>query len=47
MSDELKSRLNSTNTLFLGAIRDPQNVRISKLFKAADLFAIPDMLGSA
>lgn len=45
MTDELKSQLNLKNTLSLGSIHDPHNLRISKLFRAADLFAIPGHVG--
>jgi len=45
MSAELKARINPSNTLVLGAVHDPQNVKISKLFKAADLYAVPGHVG--
>jgi glycosyltransferase involved in cell wall biosynthesis len=45
MTDDLKGQLNPKNSMFLGQIHDPQNLRISKLFKAADLFVIPGHVG--
>lgn len=45
MSEQRKSRLNPKNTRYLGKVHDPANVQISKLFKAADIFAIPGHVG--
>jgi glycosyltransferase involved in cell wall biosynthesis len=45
MSPERQARLNPRNTLYLGKVHDPHNLKISKLFKAADVFAIPGHVG--
>jgi glycosyltransferase involved in cell wall biosynthesis len=45
LSDELKARMNPRNTLYLGEVHDPQNLRISKLCKMADVCAIPGHVG--
>jgi glycosyltransferase involved in cell wall biosynthesis len=45
MSDELKARINPRNSRYLGQIHDPKNLRISKLFRAADLFVVPGHVG--
>jgi glycosyltransferase involved in cell wall biosynthesis len=45
MPEVLKSRMNSRNTLYLGELYDPQDVQISRLFKAADLFVVPGHIG--
>jgi len=45
MSDALKARINAQNTVYLGQVHDPDNLKISKLFKAADLFVIPGHVG--
>ena len=45
MSDELKATVNHKNTRVLGAVHDPKNVKISKLFKAADLYVVPGHVG--
>ena len=45
MSDDRKARLNPKNTRYLGRVHDPQNVQISKLFKAADVFVVPGHVG--
>jgi glycosyltransferase involved in cell wall biosynthesis len=45
LSEELKARMNRQNTLYLGEVHDAQNLRISKLFKMADLCAIPGHVG--
>ena len=45
MSDDLRASINPRNTLALGAVHDPQNVKISRLFKAADLYAVPGHVG--
>lgn len=47
MTDDLKAQLNTRNSMFLGDLHDRGNLRISKLFKAADLFAIPGHVGLA
>ena len=45
MNSDRKARLNPKNTLYLGQVHDPQNLKISKLFKAADVFVIPGHVG--
>lgn len=45
LSEDRKARLNPKNTLYLGQVHDPNNLQISKLFKAADVFAIPGHVG--
>jgi glycosyltransferase involved in cell wall biosynthesis len=45
MSDARKQTLNPRNTLYLGQVHDRQNIQISKLFKAADIFVIPGHVG--
>ncbi|HEY7531182.1 MAG TPA: glycosyltransferase [Nitrospiraceae bacterium] len=37
--------LNTKNTIYLGEVHDPQEVRISKIFKMADVFSIPGHVG--
>lgn len=45
MTAERQARLNPRNTLYLGKVHDAQNLQISKLFKAADIFVIPGHVG--
>lgn len=45
LPDELKERINPKNTIYLGEIHDPDNVKISKLFTMADIFCIPGHVG--
>lgn len=45
LSGDLKARVNTRNTLYLGAVHDPQNLGISKLCKMADVCAIPGHVG--
>jgi glycosyltransferase involved in cell wall biosynthesis len=45
LSDELKARINPRNTLYLGEVHDPENLKISKLCKMADVCAIPGHVG--
>jgi glycosyltransferase involved in cell wall biosynthesis len=45
LNEELKSRLNPRNTLYLGEVHDRENLQISKLCKMADICAIPGHLG--
>jgi glycosyltransferase involved in cell wall biosynthesis len=45
MRPELKARINPSNTVVLGPVHDPKNVRISKLFKAADIYVVPGHVG--
>jgi glycosyltransferase involved in cell wall biosynthesis len=45
VSEELVSRMNKNNTLYLGEIHDPENRKIAKIFKMADVFCIPGHIG--
>jgi glycosyltransferase involved in cell wall biosynthesis len=45
MTEELKVKINSKNSRFLGQVHDPQNLQISKVFKAADIFVVPGHVG--
>lgn len=45
MSYDLPSMIRKKNILYLGEIFDPKNERMSKLFKASDLFCIPGDVG--
>lgn len=45
LSEELKRRLNPRNTIYLGEIHDAKDLGIAKLFKMADLCAIPGHVG--
>ena len=47
MSDSLRAQLNPANTRYLGQVHDKQNIQISKLFRAADVFVAPGHLGLA
>jgi glycosyltransferase involved in cell wall biosynthesis len=45
MSDDLRKTVNAKNTIYLGEVHDALNIKISKLFKMADVFSIPGHLG--
>jgi len=45
LDDESKAKLNKKNTIYLGEVHDPKHIKISKLFKMADLCAIPGHVG--
>jgi len=45
LSEELQKKLNSLNTIYLGEVHDPEQIKISKLFKMADVFCIPGHVG--
>ena len=45
MPEELRGRLNPKNTLYLGEVHDRRDLGIAKLFKMADVCAIPGHLG--
>jgi len=45
MDYNLASMIKKDNIIYLGEIHDPQNLRISKVFKMADLFCIPGDVG--
>jgi glycosyltransferase involved in cell wall biosynthesis len=42
---ELRARMNPINTLYLGEVHDPENRRISRIFKMADVCSIPGHVG--
>jgi glycosyltransferase involved in cell wall biosynthesis len=45
LPEELRARMNPRNTIYLGEIHDPQNLRISRIFKMADISSIPGHVG--
>lgn len=45
MSDSNKKMINKKNTIYLGEVHDPENVKISKIFSMADIFSIPGHIG--
>ena len=45
LSDDLKARMNSRNTVYLGEVHDSRDLQISKLCKMADICVIPGHLG--
>jgi len=45
LSEELKSRMNPKNTVYLGEVQDPENIQISRIFKMADICSIPGHVG--
>lgn len=45
MSNDLLKKINKENTIYLGEIYDPLQVKISKIFKMADIFSIPGHVG--
>jgi glycosyltransferase involved in cell wall biosynthesis len=45
LSEVLRGRMNPRNTLYLGEVHDPRDLRISKLLKMADVCAIPGQVG--
>jgi glycosyltransferase involved in cell wall biosynthesis len=45
MDYNIKQMIKGNNILYLGEIHDPANLKISKLFKMADLFCIPGDVG--
>jgi glycosyltransferase involved in cell wall biosynthesis len=45
LSDELRARMNSANTRYLGEVHDPENRQISRIFKMADVCSIPGHVG--
>jgi glycosyltransferase involved in cell wall biosynthesis len=45
MPDEVRAMVNEKNTIIFGEVQDPQNIKISKLFRCADIFCIPGHLG--
>jgi len=45
MSKDLLDGMNKENTMYLGEVYDPKNLKISRIFKMADLFSIPGHVG--
>jgi glycosyltransferase involved in cell wall biosynthesis len=45
MTGEAQAKVNPRNTRVLGAIHDSSNIKISKLFKAADVYVVPGHVG--
>jgi glycosyltransferase involved in cell wall biosynthesis len=45
LGETLKAQMNKANTLYLGEVYDPQNLQISRIFKMADICAIPGHVG--
>ncbi len=45
MPKPLQARINPKNTVYLGELYDPEDLQISRLFKAADLFVVPGHVG--
>jgi len=45
MDYDLRRLIRGENILYLGEIHDPQNLQISKVFKASDVFCIPGDVG--
>ncbi len=45
LSENLKKRINSANTIYMGEVHDPSQYAISRIFKMADLFSIPGHIG--
>lgn len=45
VGDDLKKRMNTRNTVYLGEIYDPHHIQISKIFKMADVFSTPGHVG--
>ena len=45
LSEDLKVRMNTLNTIYLGEVHDERNVGISKILKMADICVIPGHVG--
>jgi len=45
LSEALRERMNPANTVYLGEVHDPENRRISRIFKMADICSIPGHVG--
>lgn len=45
MKEEWKARINPQTTMYLGEVHDPENRKISRIFKMADVCAIPGHVG--
>lgn len=44
-SEDLRTRMNSDNTMYLGEVHDAQDRAISQLFSIADVYAVPGHVG--
>lgn len=42
---DVQKTMNRKNTIYLGQVHDPENIKISKIFKIADVFSIPGHVG--
>jgi glycosyltransferase involved in cell wall biosynthesis len=45
MPETLQVRVNQKNTRYMGALHDPDDLQVNRLFKAADLFVVPGHVG--
>jgi glycosyltransferase involved in cell wall biosynthesis len=45
MKEAWRARMNPQTTIYLGEVHDPQNLQISRVFKMADVCAIPGHVG--
>jgi glycosyltransferase involved in cell wall biosynthesis len=45
LPNDVEQKMNKHNTIYLGEIHDPENIKISKIFKMADVFSIPGHIG--
>jgi glycosyltransferase involved in cell wall biosynthesis len=45
LNEELRVRMNPKNTIYLGEVHDPENRKISRIFKMADICSIPGHVG--
>jgi glycosyltransferase involved in cell wall biosynthesis len=45
LKEAWKARMNPQTTIYLGEVHDRQNLQISRVFKMADIFAIPGHVG--
>jgi glycosyltransferase involved in cell wall biosynthesis len=45
LNEELRVRMNPSNTIYLGEVHDPENRQISRIFKMADICSIPGHVG--
>jgi glycosyltransferase involved in cell wall biosynthesis len=42
---DMMGKMNKSNTIYLGQVHDSQNLKISKIFRMADVFSIPGHVG--
>jgi len=45
LTDDLRAKINSANTVYLGEVHDSENRQISRIFKMADICSIPGHVG--